>query len=78
MRYILNVLLPMFFIEGRGEYKKKIHSGVEERYLGRLKRARRVEMLYGTLAKFGETFAHDAWQYRAKPTVMWEGVETRW
>jgi hypothetical protein len=55
-----------------------MHSGVEERYLGRLKRARRVEMLYGTLAKFGETFALDAWQYRAKPTAMWEGVETRW
>jgi len=52
MRYILNVL---------------IQSGVEERYLGRLKRARKTEMFYGTLAKFGETFAHDAWQYRAKP-----------
>ncbi len=43
-------------------------------------------MLYGTLAKFGETFALDAWQYRAKPSRSfyfnrnygWEGVETRW
>lgn len=54
------------------------YSGVEERYLGRLKRAHRVEMLYGTLAKFGETFAFKAWQYRAKPNSSLEGVETRW
>ena len=32
------------------------YSGVEERYLGRLKRAHIVETLYGILAKFGETF----------------------
>jgi hypothetical protein len=50
--------------------RKHLHSGVEERYLGRLKRAHTVEMLYGTLAKFGETFALDAWQYRAKPTKV--------
>ncbi len=49
-------------------YLEYIYSGVEERYLGRLNRAHIEEILYGTLAKFGETFAHDAWQYRAKPT----------
>jgi len=32
------------------------YSGVEERYLGRLKRALKAEMLFGTLIKFGETF----------------------
>jgi hypothetical protein len=32
------------------------YSGVEERYLGRLKRAHSIEMYYGNLAKFGETF----------------------
>ncbi len=32
-----------------------MYSGVEERYLGRLKRAHNAEMHYGNLAKFGET-----------------------
>jgi hypothetical protein len=38
-------------------------SGVEERYLGRLKRAHSVETCYGNLAKFGETFARCKYEH---------------
>mgnify|MGYP007002410677 CR=1 FL=1 len=57
-------------------------SGVEERYLGRLKRAHGVEICHGILAKFGETFARCKHEHgNTEPSLdssISEGVETRW